>query len=81
MPCRGGDFARLAQDCVQARQDVGQRADGFFDLPLYQLNGFCIQAGAGQLGEVTALRRTVGHVLYQRQIDSRFVSALDRLPG
>ena len=79
---RGGcDDLRLRfHHGLEPGEDIGQRAEGLFLLPIHQLDGARIESCPGELTEVTPLRLAILRELDLRQIDQRLPSLLDDSP-
>src|SRR5438105_11367108 len=66
---------------MEAGKDVGQRADGFLDLPFYQFDRASIETGAGQLGEIAVVAGLAALIFHAREVNQGFASLLDGFPG
>ncbi len=67
---RRRDFRLGAPQRFEPGDHVSQRAYFLLQLPLDQFDGPGIEAGAGHLREVAALRRAGGEVLHSRQVNA-----------
>src|SRR5262249_8002652 len=78
---RCGNTPGRAEQRLQTRQDVSQWAHPLLQLPANQLNSACVQASAGQLGEVAYAACSIGPIFNLGKIDDRFLAFPYRDPG